>query len=427
MNNTLVASDSEANALPPDQIAELVLRIIFYTIGTIGNLLVLVVILVFKDYKKNASWYVLHLAIADLLFLQTIPINLSGMVKDNWIFPVWVCKLVQAMLFLNYYASIIFLTVMAVDRYLAICHVFSTRADKLRSRSITYIVTCVSWIAALLLCIPSMLYSDTVGIQPNCLCTFNFPRDKRVWCQDHAFEDMNLCMNEIFPNVFQESCVEVFDENNLYEFGSGTDIFSGFFEMDDNFGSDPFTDILNQTTLESDVPVETVEIIHPSCMYNPEQFGWKIFTYVNFYIMFLLPLLVISFCYLSIIWEMKKGSRIASSNSDRRDSERVKVILICGLIVILFVVCWLPFHAVHLAKLVGISGSEELCKGLSTATTVLAIANSALNPFLYSFIGKNFRAKLRGVGNMIGGVSVHEETSSSLRPSNQETANTTAI
>ena len=55
--------------------------------------------------------YVVQLSIAGTLFLLTVPFKISESLHDGWIFPEWMCKTNETILFLNYYASILFLTV----------------------------------------------------------------------------------------------------------------------------------------------------------------------------------------------------------------------------------------------------------------------------------------------------------------------------
>ena len=53
----------------------------------------------------------LQLAIADTLFLMTIPFRVSERVKDEWIQGETMCKAVEVVLYLNCSASILFLMV----------------------------------------------------------------------------------------------------------------------------------------------------------------------------------------------------------------------------------------------------------------------------------------------------------------------------
>jgi len=55
--------------------------------------------------------YVLQLAIADSLFLLTLPFKVNEDISQQWIYPDWMCKAKESILFLTYYASILFLVV----------------------------------------------------------------------------------------------------------------------------------------------------------------------------------------------------------------------------------------------------------------------------------------------------------------------------
>ena len=55
--------------------------------------------------------YVLQLAVADFMFLTTIPLQINQDYFNTWKFPEWVCSLKIGLRFLNYNASILFLMV----------------------------------------------------------------------------------------------------------------------------------------------------------------------------------------------------------------------------------------------------------------------------------------------------------------------------
>ena len=57
------------------------------------------------------SRYVLQIAIADSLFLLMLPFKLVEEYHGQWTFPEWFCKMNETILFLNYYSSIVLLTV----------------------------------------------------------------------------------------------------------------------------------------------------------------------------------------------------------------------------------------------------------------------------------------------------------------------------
>jgi len=56
--------------------------------------------------------------------------------------------------------------------YVAVCQTFTAFSKWMRKRETSWIIAVVVWLIALLLCIPVMLYSATVGEKPgDCKCT----------------------------------------------------------------------------------------------------------------------------------------------------------------------------------------------------------------------------------------------------------------
>uniref|UniRef100_F6SEF7 G-protein coupled receptors family 1 profile domain-containing protein n=1 Tax=Ciona intestinalis TaxID=7719 RepID=F6SEF7_CIOIN len=272
--------------------------------GLVGNTAVMFVILVLQEYKKSVThWYVLQLAIADSLFLLTLPFKMVEDVNGRWIYPEWMCKAKETLLFLNYYASIIFLMVMSLDRYIAVCRPFSTPLQKLRKPVSSMIITAVTWLIALLMCIPIMLYSFKVGQKGSCICTS----------------------------------------------------------------------------------------IAPECHYLFRPRGWSVFHVYNFVVMFLIPFLIMVACYGLIIHRLST-TRMKTENMQRNPTpgSSKRITIMCAALVGCFVFCWLPFHAIHMAKIAGIKEKQAVCVTLPIIGSLLAYSNSLLNPFLYGVFGTRF-------------------------------------
>nr|XP_042138707.1 C-C chemokine receptor type 7 isoform X2 [Peromyscus maniculatus bairdii] len=106
---------------------------------------------------------------------------------------------------------------------------------------------------------------------------------------------------------------------------------------------------------------------------------------------FVVPLVVMSFCYLVIIRTLLQA----------RNFERNKAIKVIIAVVVVFIVFQLPYNGVVLAKTVAnfniTNSSCELSKQLDIAYDVtysLACVRCCVNPFLYAFIGVKFRSDL---------------------------------
>uniref|UniRef100_K7F3F2 C-C motif chemokine receptor 7 n=1 Tax=Pelodiscus sinensis TaxID=13735 RepID=K7F3F2_PELSI len=106
---------------------------------------------------------------------------------------------------------------------------------------------------------------------------------------------------------------------------------------------------------------------------------------------FLVPLLVMSFCYFVIVKTLLQA----------RNFEKNKAIKVIIAVVIVFIAFQLPYNGVMLAKTISaFNNTDSLCeksKQLDVAddvTYTLACFRCCLNPFLYAFIGVKFRNDL---------------------------------
>ncbi|XP_063956019.1 G-protein coupled receptor 54-like [Lytechinus pictus] len=114
-------------------------------------------------------------------------------------------------------------------------------------------------------------------------------------------------------------------------------------------------------------------------------------------ILYILPFVVMSYCYLRILRTVWSSFYLASMASEAQRKKRWKVTRMTLLVVILFGVCWGPIHAINLATSFQIDGEAMQSVHLMHFTffsLCLAYSNSALNPFLYAFSGRSYREML---------------------------------
>ena len=97
----------------------LCLQIFFYLfsyfIGVIGNVLVIIIILN-RNFKTVAKYYVLNLAIIDLLYLQIIPFAIITLIFRKWIFGIVLCKIYWLLVGINQFTSVFLIVALAFDR-----------------------------------------------------------------------------------------------------------------------------------------------------------------------------------------------------------------------------------------------------------------------------------------------------------------------
>ncbi|TRY67994.1 hypothetical protein DNTS_035557 [Danionella cerebrum] len=90
----------------------------------IGNTLVLVILALYESLKYLTNVFILNLALSDLLFTLGLPFWASYFVM-GWTFGEVGCKAFKFLFYLGFYSSVLFLTLMTVQRYMAVVHPLS--------------------------------------------------------------------------------------------------------------------------------------------------------------------------------------------------------------------------------------------------------------------------------------------------------------
>lgn len=155
MNSSSEPSPSEApEEVDGAVIAACVILGLAFLIGAPGNLLVVWVILRYIKQRFHTVVLLLHLAVADLLTLITLPLWIYSL-QRTWVFGETVCKLVVYIVMVCMFSSIFFITLISVERFLAICHPFLMMRWKSKRNMNRCLL--VLWLFALLLGVPALI------------------------------------------------------------------------------------------------------------------------------------------------------------------------------------------------------------------------------------------------------------------------------
>lgn len=153
----------------------------------VGNLLVIVAIFFEYTLQCVQNWFVASLALADLAIgVLIMPFSLSQEVVGYWMFGEDWCQIYAALDILLCTASILNLTVIALDRYWSI-----TRAiDYLnfRTEKTVTAMICLVWFLAALVSMPTLLY-------PPWKLPFEPPANSEIklWPEERIyFESLNV-------------------------------------------------------------------------------------------------------------------------------------------------------------------------------------------------------------------------------------------
>ncbi|KAM3604036.1 uncharacterized protein V6R79_005590 [Siganus canaliculatus] len=93
--------------------------ILIFVLSVTGNVLLLCVLFKFENLKNVTNLFILNLAVSDLIFTITLPFW-AVYYLHHWIFGDVACKFLTAAYIVGLYSSVILLTAMTVDRFVAV-------------------------------------------------------------------------------------------------------------------------------------------------------------------------------------------------------------------------------------------------------------------------------------------------------------------
>ncbi|XP_007943949.1 CX3C chemokine receptor 1 [Orycteropus afer afer] len=291
-----------------------------FAFGLVGNLLVVFALTHSRKPRSITDIYLLNLALSDLLFVATLPFWIHYVISDQG-FNNAVCKLITAFFFIGFFGGIFFITVISIDRYLAIV----LAANSMNNRTVQHGVTISLgvWAAAILVAAPQFMFTK----QKEGECLGDYPE---------VLEEIWPVLRNVEANVFG----------------------------------------------------------------------------------FLLPLLVMSYCYFRIICTLFSC----------KNHKKAKAIKLVFLVVIVFFLFWTPYNVMiflETLKLYHFFPSCDMKRDLRLALSVtetIAFSHCCLNPLIYAFAGEKFRRYLyhlyRKCLAVLCGRSVHV----SLSPSESQTS-----
>ncbi|KAG8511148.1 Galanin receptor type 3, partial [Galemys pyrenaicus] len=159
----LMADAQNSSLDSPGSVGTVAVPVVFaliFLLGTVGNGLVLAVLLQ-PGTGSTTDLFILNLAVADLCFiLCCVPFQAAIYTLDAWLFGALVCKAVHLLIYLTMYASSFTLAAVSVDRYLAVRHPLRSRA--LRTPRNARAAVGLVWLLAALFSAPYLSYYGTV-------------------------------------------------------------------------------------------------------------------------------------------------------------------------------------------------------------------------------------------------------------------------
>lgn len=340
---------------PSESIVSIAIFTIVFIIGIPGNGMVIWVAGLKMKRSVNSIWF-LNLAVADIMCCLTLPFFIVHLaLHEHWPYGWFFCKAIPSVIIFTMFASVFLLVAISIDRCLLVMKPVWCQ----NHRTVKFISLICSgiWMLAFIFCCPVFYYRETSIYDGKTECVYNFGDD------DYRDDPVNASVNV--------SANELWEEYSTY---NGSDLWEDTYEGNDS------------------VSLGSVVINITRAVFG-----------------FVLPFGIMAVCYALIVL------RTHANQFHKPHNRTLRTVV---LVVAAFFICWAPYHVVGILYIVPslkLSNSLILWDHLSTA---LAYANSCINPLLYVFVGKNFRAKVKqSVQRILEGAFSEELASSTLHRS----------
>ncbi|XP_067312437.1 somatostatin receptor type 5 [Pseudorasbora parva] len=154
-----------------------VIYLLVFVVGLTGNSLAIFVVLRYTKMKTVTNMYILNLAVADELYILGLPFLTTHNVLSYWPFGNFLCRILMWADSISQFTSTFCLTVMSIDRYMAVVH--PIRSARWRRPSVAKVINSMVWALSCLLTLPVIIYCD---VQPELnTCNLSWPEPRDVW------------------------------------------------------------------------------------------------------------------------------------------------------------------------------------------------------------------------------------------------------
>uniref|UniRef100_A0A8C8E734 G-protein coupled receptor 15 n=1 Tax=Otus sunia TaxID=257818 RepID=A0A8C8E734_9STRI len=164
-----------------------------FLVGIIGNSILIIALVFKRRVQRLIDIFIINLAASDFIFLITLPFWVDMEASDgSWRVGSFLCKASSYIISVNMYCSILLLTCMSADRYLAI--MYPSIARRVRTRSYSSGLCICVWLLSCCLGMPTLLSRELKKQYGKTYCT-----DKAMTEAKQIMSLMLLILAFFFP------------------------------------------------------------------------------------------------------------------------------------------------------------------------------------------------------------------------------------
>ncbi|XP_022078752.1 growth hormone secretagogue receptor a [Acanthochromis polyacanthus] len=297
---------------------------LLFLVGVVGNVMTILVVSKYRDMRTTTNLYLCSMAVSDLLIFLCMPLDLYRMWRYRpWRFGDALCKLFQFVSESCTYSTILSITALSVERYLAICFPLRAKAlvTKRRVRALILLLWTVSLLSAGPVFVMVGVEQDSMGLPPN------------------------------------------------------------------------FSSWMNETGLY----LETGDTRECKMTHYAVESGLMGAMVWLSSVFFFMPVFCLTVLYSLIgrrLWQRHRETNMSSrvAHRDKSNRQTIKMLVV---VVLAFVLCWLPFHVGRYLQFRSLDAPSPLLSALSEycslVSVVLFYLSAAINPILYNTMSWKYR------------------------------------
>ncbi|XP_063734540.1 C-C chemokine receptor type 1-like isoform X2 [Eleginops maclovinus] len=171
-----------------------------FVLGFIGNGLVLCVLMKHRNQTNLTDMCLFNLALADLIFVLTLPFYSHFSVVGEWTFGDFMCHFASGTHNTGFFSSIFFMVAMTLDRYMVIMH--AHKVARYRTMRSGIALTVVVWMLSFCISLPDIIFTKVVNESTRLTCEYSPEND--YWRTYNTFT-INV-LGLVFPLLVMIVC-----------------------------------------------------------------------------------------------------------------------------------------------------------------------------------------------------------------------------
>ncbi|XP_076858310.1 C-X-C chemokine receptor type 1 isoform X3 [Brachyhypopomus gauderio] len=144
-----------------DRTGVLLSYMIVFFLGLLGNGVVIYVVCLMENRRTSTDIFLMHLAVADLLFSLTLPFWAIYVHASNWTLGTPMCKILSGLQETSFYSSVFLLACISIDRYMAIVKATQFICSQTR---VVRVVCGLVWLGAGVLAMPVVVKREALVV-----------------------------------------------------------------------------------------------------------------------------------------------------------------------------------------------------------------------------------------------------------------------